>query len=53
MVLNGKKELAYGHADVLRGVQESADALGGEAVFVATWTRNVGIAAHRRYAREY
>ena len=52
VVLNGKKELAYGHADVLRGVQESADALGGEAVYLANLDPGVGLPRIRRYARD-
>jgi putative methanogenesis marker 13 metalloprotein len=52
VVLNGKKELAYGHADVLRAVKESADSLGGEAVFVANLDPDVGLPRIRRYARD-
>lgn len=52
VVLNGKKELAYGHADVLRAVRECADAVGGEARFIANLDAIVGLPRIRRYASE-
>ena len=52
VVLNGKKELAYGHADVLRAVRECADAVGGEARFIANLDQGVGLPRIRRYASD-
>ncbi|HIH76391.1 MAG TPA: Ni-sirohydrochlorin a,c-diamide reductive cyclase catalytic subunit [Methanomassiliicoccales archaeon] len=52
VVLNGKKELAYGHADMLRAVRECADAVGGETGFIANLDPEVGLPRIRRYASE-
>lgn len=52
VVLNGKKELAYGHADVLRAVWECSARLGGEVRFIANLDTNVGLPRIRRYAAE-
>jgi putative methanogenesis marker 13 metalloprotein len=50
VVLNGKKELAYGHADVLRAVRECADVVGGEVRFIANLDPEVGLPRIRRYS---
>jgi len=52
VVLNGKKELAYGHADVLLAVKKCSDRLGGEVSFIANLDQNVGLPRIRRYASE-
>lgn len=52
VVLNGKKELAYGHADVLRAVRECADAVGGRVDFIANLDPEVGLPRIRRYASD-
>lgn len=52
VVLNGKKELAYGHADVLRAVRECADAVGGGARFIANLDAGIGLPRIRRYASD-
>jgi putative methanogenesis marker 13 metalloprotein len=49
VVLNGKKELAYGHADVLRAVQECCSLIGGETGFIANLDQTVGLPRIRRY----
>jgi len=52
VVLNGKKELAYGHADVLRAVQECAARIGGRTTFMANLDPGVGLPRIRRYAND-
>ena len=52
VALNGKKELAYGHADMLRAVQECADVVGGETGYIANLDPEVGLPRIRRYASE-
>lgn len=52
VVLNGKKELAYGHADMLRGVKECADQVGGKTRFVANLDAGTGLPRIRRYAAD-
>lgn len=52
VVLNGKKELAYGHSDMLRAVRACADVVGGEARFVANLDPEVGLPRIRRYCQD-
>jgi len=52
VVLNGKKELAYGHADVLRAVRECSDRVGGEVRFIANLDDAIGLPRIRRYASD-
>ncbi len=52
VVLNGKKELAYGHADVLRAMRECTERVGGNVEFMANLDPEVGLPRIRRYARE-
>ena len=52
VVLNGKKELTYGHADVMRAVQECSSRLGGRTRFIANLDTEVGLPRIRRYATE-
>ncbi len=52
VVLNGKKELAYGHADILRAVRECSLRLGGTTRFIANLDPEVGLPRIRRYAKD-
>ena len=52
VALNGKKELAYGHADILRAVQDCSVKVGGKVRFIANLDRDVGLPRIRRYASD-
>jgi Ni-sirohydrochlorin a,c-diamide reductive cyclase subunit CfbD len=52
VVMNGKKELAYGHADILRAVRECSLRIGGKTHFIANLDQNVGLPRIRRYASD-
>ena len=52
VVLNAKKETAYGFADVLRAVEHARTAVGGEACHIGNLDAGVGLPRIRRYAAD-
>ncbi|QLH74315.1 MAG: Ni-sirohydrochlorin a,c-diamide reductive cyclase catalytic subunit [Methanomassiliicoccales archaeon] len=51
VVLNAKKETAYGFADIMRAMEEARSKLGGEVVHIGNLDPDVGLPRIRRYAR--
>lgn len=52
MVLNAKKETAYGFADIMRAVRHAQKKLGGEVDYIGNVDVNVGLPRIRRYASD-
>lgn len=50
VVLNAKKETAYGFADIMRAVESSRRKLGGETIYIANLDPKVGLPRIRKYA---
>ena len=52
VVLNAKKETAYGFADIMRSVAAAQRSLGGELACVGNLDTRIGLPRIRRYAQE-
>jgi putative methanogenesis marker 13 metalloprotein len=52
VVLNAKKETAYGFADVIRAVEQAKRKVGGRTIYLANLDPQVGLPRIRRYATE-
>ena len=52
VVLNAKKETAYGFADVMRAVRYAQKKVGGEVEYIGNLDVNVGLPRIRRYASD-
>ncbi|MFA5313077.1 MAG: Ni-sirohydrochlorin a,c-diamide reductive cyclase catalytic subunit [Methanomassiliicoccales archaeon] len=52
VVLNAKKETAYGFADVMRAVEEARKKVGGTVTYIGNLDPNVGLPRIRRYAND-
>lgn len=50
VVLNAKKETAYGFADQMRAVEYARSRVGGEVEYIANLDPNIGLPRIRRYA---
>lgn len=51
VVLNAKKETAYGFADVMRAVEEARGKVGGKVTYIGNLDLDVGLPRIRRYAQ--
>jgi putative methanogenesis marker 13 metalloprotein len=52
VVLNAKKETAYGFADIMRAVASAQAAFGGKVTYVGNLDPKIGLPRIRRYAQE-
>ena len=52
VVLNAKKETAYGFADIMRAISYAQGKLGGHVEYVANLDPNIGLPRIRRYASD-
>lgn len=52
VVLNAKKETAYGFADVMRAVEYARSKMGGSAAYIGNLDPNVGLPRIRRYSTD-